>query len=200
MVKNNSVSKSRKGFTLVEILIGVGAAGVIGAILVGLLAQNSRIFSFQSSKVNQGVELNNSYDEIEQTIKTAGGVVSQYPATGQPTHTTGLNTLVMTIPAITAQGAVIQNTNDYVVFTRDTQNQKILRKLLYPNVVSSRKLVNKVLSTKTSLLEFRYLDSADQSISPVQASKIGFIINVSDMISTESQSSSVSGRINLRNN
>lgn len=200
MVKSIQVSKSRRGFTLVEILIGVGAAGVIGAILVGLLSQNQRIFSFQSSKVNQGVELNNSYDEVEQTIKTAGGVVTQYPATGLPTHTTGLNTLVMTIPSITAQGAVIPNINDFVVFARDTQNPKILRKLLYPAATSSRKLVNKVLSTKTSKLEFFYLDSADQTISPVQSAKIGFIINVSDTISTEAQSSSVSGRINLRNN
>jgi prepilin-type N-terminal cleavage/methylation domain-containing protein len=186
-----------KGFTLVEILIGVAAAGVIGSILVAFLTQNSRIYTHQNTKVNQGMELNTAFAEIEETIKSGGSVVSQYPATGQATHTTGLNTLVISVPSINAQGAVLQNSYDYVVLYPDA---KILRKKVFPDAASSREQVDTVLSTKLSKLEFKYYDSAGQIISPVQSAKIGFIINVSDSIATETESSSASGQVNLRNN
>lgn len=190
----------RKGFSLIELLIGISAAGIIGALLVGLLSSNSRIFSDQNTKVNQGLELNTASDEINETIKTAGAVVSQYPTTGQATYTTGLNTLVLSIPSINTQGTVIQNTSDYVVIHIDPQNAKVLRKRTFADPTSSRKNENRILSTKLSKIEFRYLDSADQAISPVQASKIGFIINVSDNVATKTRTSSASGQINLRNN
>lgn len=189
-----------KGFTLVEILIGITVSGIIGSIMVGFLSQNTQFFSTQSSKVNQGLELNTTSAEIEEIIKSASGVVSQYPLTGQPQYTTGLNVLIISLPAINAQGTVIANANDYIVIHQDTPNSKILRKNLYKDISSSRNNENTVLSTKLSKIEFRYLDAAGQPISPVQASKIGFIINVAENIATNTQTSSASGQVNLRNN
>lgn len=191
------ILKKLNGFTLVEILIGVAAAGVIGSILIAFLTQNSQIYTQQNTKVNQGLELNNAFTEIEDTIKSGGSVVSQYPPTGQAQHTTGLNTLVINIPSINAQGAVIQNTYDYIVLYGDA---KVLRKKVFPDPASSREEMNTVLSTKLSKLEFKYYDSGGQIISPIQSAKIGFIINVSDNVATETHSSSASGQVNLRNN
>jgi hypothetical protein len=86
------------------------------------------------------------------------------------------------------------------VIHKDTQNPKILRKRVFVDALSSRKAENKVLSTNLSKLEFRYLDSNDQAISPVQAIKVGFIINVAGNVATSTRTSSASGQVSLRNN
>ena len=197
-----SVKKNitKNGFTLVEMLIAVSVVGVMGTILVSLLTNNSAIFSDQNTKITQGLELNTAVTHVEEAIKSATGVVSQYPPTGGATYTTGANTIVLSLPAINAQGLVIENTYDYLVIANDPGANKILRKKVYPNALSTRTTEDMVLSTKLSKLEFSYLDSSNSIVSPVQATKVGFIINVTDLVATESKTSSASGQLNIRNN
>jgi hypothetical protein len=189
-----------RGISLVELLIGVSVAGLVGVLLVSLLTQNSRIYTDQNAKINDGITINNSVAKIEETIKSAAAIANQYQHSGGPLYTTGSSTLVLTQPSINTSGAVIENTYDYLVLSADTQNSKILRLILYPNAQSTREAQNQVLATNMSKLEFRYFNSLGESVSPILATRIGYILNVNQTIATQSQTSSTSGTVNLRNN
>ena len=189
-----------RGISLVELLIGVSVAGLVGVLLVTLLTQNSRIYTDQNAKITDGITINNSVAKIEETIKSAAAIAAQYQHSGGPLYTTGTNTLVLTQPSINASGVVIENTYDYLVLSADTQNNKVLRLILYPNAQSSREAQNQVLATNLSLLEFSYYNSLGEAVSPILATRIRYVMNVNQTISTQTQTSSTSGTVNLRNN
>ncbi len=191
---------SSLGLTLVELLIGLTTAGIVGVLLISLLTQNSRIFSNQNAKLTEGITLNNSSARIADSIKSSSGIVTQYPVNGAAEYTTGTTAIVMTVPSLSAQGSVIKDTYDYQIIAADPQNSKILRLKLIPDALSSRKAKNEVLATNLSLLELSYYDINGQLITPIQAVKIGYIINVNQIVNAENQSSSASGEVNLRNN
>lgn len=192
--------KRMRGFSLVEILIGVSIASVAGVILISLLSQNSSLVSDQNVKINQGLEINTARPLIDETLKAGSSIVSQYPATGSPTYTTGTESIVLSVPSINAQGLTINNTYDYLVLFKDPDNPRVLKKKLIVDPLSTRSSEDRVLLTKLSSIQFTYLNSSGQEISPTQASKIRYIVNVTDLVATEEKMSSVSGTINLRNN
>jgi hypothetical protein len=188
------------GLSLIELLIGIATAGLVGILLVALLTQNSRIFSAQSTKISEGLTLNNATQKIEESIKQASGIAAKYPASGQPQFTTNQITLVMILPSIDAQGYAIKDVYDYQVIAKDPQNNKILRLQLFPDAQSKRKAQNQVLATDLSNIQFSYLDSNNQTITATQAVRIGYIINVNKVVNAQNQQASSSGQVNLRNN
>ncbi len=187
-------------FTLIELLIGVTTAGIVGVLLIALLTQNSRIYTDQNNKIADGITLNNSAAKIEETIKSASSISAQYTPSGGPLFTTGANTLVLTQPTINSGGNVIENTYDYLVLSADNPNSKVLRLHLYPDALSSRKAQNKVLATNLSNLTFYFYSSTGETVSPTLATRVGFVINVNETVAGKTKIASTSGTVNLRNN
>lgn len=189
---------SRKGFTLLELVITLSIAAVAGVLLIQLLVQNNGLFFQQQATVSQGLNLNNAVSQISNDIRSSNGVVSGYPIIS-PTILSSQSSLVISIPSIDPSGNVISNTYDYIVVGQDGQNSSLLREWLYSDPASSRTSKNRVLVKDLSLIRFYYMNSNGVVVSPTQASKINFVINISTKLGVSNQQSSSSAQVILRN-
>lgn len=190
--------KGRDGFSLIELLVVMGVGSVIGVMLITMLVQNNGLFYQQNTRSNQGISLNDVTTEIIQGIRNASSIASSYPAT-DPEYTSSANTLVLSMVSLSANGEVIDNTYDFLVISPDAQKPTILRRRLFPNSASSRKAENKVLLTNLSLLQFVYKDKSGVLVSPTSAAKVNVILNIKDQIGINSENSSSSAEVSLRN-
>lgn len=187
------------GFSLLEVVIAVAIAGVVGVLLVSLLVQNNGVYFNQTSKITQGINLNDGSSQIDNAIKSASSVAPNYPVLN-PQYTSDANTLVLALPSIDSQSSVIDNTFDYIVISNDAQKPNILRKQVFPDPSSTRKSESLVLSTTLSQITFLYYDSTGQIVAPSSATKVSYSINLTEKASFGNQSSNLSGQVNLKNN
>lgn len=189
----------KNGFSLPEVILISGVASVAGVLLAYILVQNSGLFISQTSKISQGVSVNDAVAQMRELIQSSSAVVSTN-AIGSPTYTTSSDTLVVTLPAIDSLGNVISNVYDYGVIAKNSQNPKILRKIIFKDPLSSRINANQILTTNLTNITFVYFDDSGNTVSPQAATKINFTINLDEKAGYSNQGSSASGQINLRNN
>jgi prepilin-type N-terminal cleavage/methylation domain-containing protein len=190
--------QNNSGFTLAELIITVALASIAGALLIGFLVSNNGLFLQQSARINQNIALTNSITKINDLIRSSASVASGYPLVS-PSYLSSGTQLVLAVSSIDPNGNVINTTYDYIVITADPAKSNILRELVFPNALSSRKSQNVVLSTTLSLLSFSYFDSNGNSVSPTVASKISFTVKEMQKSGYANEVSSASSQINLRN-
>lgn len=198
-INNLLQTTNQLGFTLVESLIGITLASIVGVLLISTLTQNSNLFSNQNANINQGISLNQSSSQINDLVRSASSVATNNPI-GSPLYTSGNEVLVLALPSINSSGDVIDNTYDYAVITKDTTNPKLLKEIIFPYALSTRKAKNQILSTKLSSLSFQYYNDSGATVAPNLATKINFVINQSEKAGNSDVGSSVSGQASLRNN
>jgi type II secretory pathway pseudopilin PulG len=199
ITKSKSGFKYFQGFSLVEVLLVVSVSSLVGVLLLSVFTQNNGLFIQQSARVAQGLSKNDAFTEISESIKYAASIVPL--SQGNPQYVTGLETIVLALPAIDAQGNVIDQTFDHLIISKDPQNPKILRKLLQKDDESARVSENKVLVTKLSKINFYYLDQEGKSVTPTSATKVNFVLNLNEATGlNRSEDSSSSSQVNLRNN
>ena len=189
---------STTGISMIEVLIATTLTALLGFLLTSLLTSTNNIFVNQSAQVEQGLSSNQATLEVSNLIKTSAGVALQYPATGTAQYVSSENVLVLKLPAFSSTGQVLDSVFDYAVIAKDQANSKILRLWVFVDSQSSRKPQNKVLSTSLKSVQFIYLDTTNQQVSPVQAVRINYIINLSQ--GTNSLNESIlNGTINIKN-
>lgn len=193
------INFNNKGFTLFELLIVMALVSVVGVLLIQILIQNNGVYYDQTTKVSQGLNVNDTYNQIEKDIRTSGGVVASL-VDGEDTYTTSSNIIVLKIPSIDSSGSIISDTYDHLIIYEDGANNNFLMRKIIPNAISNRVYNKKVLLTNLSYLQFQYLDNSGSPISAVDASKINFIFNIKTAVGLNNQESSASGKVNLRNN
>lgn len=192
------IKKFQTGFTLAEVLVVLGASAIIGTILVTILIQSSNIFSSQNATVNQNLSLNNASNQITQSIKFAASVASSF-TNNQTTYTTSSQTIVINLPSLNNQGNVIDGKFDTLIIMPDASKPKLLKKLIFPDLASSRKAEITVIASNLSQIQFTYLNDSGNITSPTSATRIDFILKVSENLNNTIKESSTSGRINLKN-
>lgn len=190
--------KHEAGFTLIELLVAITLTVIAGGLVLGIFVQSNKTFSIQNNKVNQSLALADSNKAINDLVRIASSVVSQYTV-GATTYTSGLNTLVLTLPAINASGNNIVGVFDYAVITEDQTSNKILRLTTFPSASSIRKSQSRVLATNLSKINFFYYDNNGNVVAPASATRVNITLNTSEPSAYSSISSS-SSDINLRNN
>lgn len=190
--------RGMRGFSLVEMVLALAITCVAGVLLVSILIQNNNIFYQQSTKVSQGLNLNDALSELNKSVRSASFIVEKYPISS-PTYFSGPETLILAYPSLDSNKKVISSTYDYVVFSKDAQISSILRKQVFPDLASSRKAENKVLLTNLSYLAFSYKDNLDETVNPPLAKKVEFAVKVAEKAGMSTEESSRSGEINLRN-
>lgn len=191
-------SISKKGFSLVEMLITLAIAGVAGAILMMIMIQTNNTFFQQSAKVSQGVGLNDTFSRINQAVRSASFIAEKYPLDA-PIYFSGSETLVLAYSSLDANNKPISGIYDYLIISKDAQNPAILREQFFPNPASTRKAENRVLLTNLSFLRFSYLGSNSELMNPVLAKKVEFAVKVTEKTGLSAEETSRSGEINLRN-
>lgn len=187
-----------KGLTLVEGLLTLGIATVVGILLVVIMVNTGGLFFKQSGKLEQGLNINDALSKIGQIIKESSSVAVSYPEGSPPTYTTGAKYLVLKIPSINLSGDVISDVFDYFVFFQDTN---ILRFKTFPNAQSVRGAQDQILSTKVESLLFQYLDSQipPQEVTPISASKIKVTLQLKQKVGAGIEQNIATKEANLRN-
>ena len=141
MMKENS-----NGFTLLETLLTLAIGTIVSTMFVVIIVNSGGLFYKQSSKVAQGLSINDSMAKIEQTIKQSAGVAANY-ASGGITYTSSTAQLVLKLPTVNLQGAYIDSTYDYFVFFLDGTK---FRFKVFPDGASSRKSLDQIFSTNAN--------------------------------------------------
>lgn len=191
--------KNFRGWSLLEVLIVITIAAVAGGLLINILVSSNKLFFDQSAQISHGLSLNQTTYEITDLIKFSVSASSQYPPSGNPQYLTDSNTLVIKLPAISQAGDIIDSVFDYAVIEADSSNSKILRKKIIPDAQSYRHAENKVLSTALDSIEFSYLDINNSPVSPGQAARIKFVVNLATGSGFSENESSASGIVNIKN-
>ena len=170
----------RQGLTLIEVLVAMGIATITGVLLLVIIVNSAGLFSNQSSKVQEGLNINDSLAMMRGSIKQANAVDAQ-SSTSQ---------LVLKVASIDSSNNIIANTYDDFSFYLD---QNFLHFKIFPNASSSRKTADRIFSNSVDSLKLQYFNSANPpvEVAPVTASKV--------RISLTLKQSTATSEANLRN-
>lgn len=141
------------GLTLVELLVTLGVAVLVGALLLTIMVNTLGLFYKESSTRTQGLSINDALSKIRSSVKQSSIVATSF--TSDATYTSSSTQLVLKITSVDLSDNLITNTFDYFVFFLDGSN---LRFKTFPDVLSSRKAQDQIFSTNVKNLQFRYLD------------------------------------------
>lgn len=191
--------KNAKGLTVLELLIVASVGAVAGFLLISSLIQSNDVFFRETGRVQEGLSLNQALITISKDIKSASKVSANYPESGQAAYQTSQDELVLKISSIDWQGRIIENTFDYIIVHRDFSQPFILLREVIPTPPSQRGSEENILLKNLKNLSFFYLDKNGNTVSPAQAEKINFYINTQTKFGLNSQVSSSSSEVNLRN-
>ncbi len=177
--------------------MAMGIAVVAGALLVVIMVNSAGLFSQQSSKVTEGLNINDTLSQVRGSIKQASAVVASF-SDGQNTYTTGSSQLVLQVVSIDSSGNIIDNTFDYFVFVLDRSN---LHFKIFPDPVSSRKTADRIFSTSVDNLNFQYLNSANPplEVTPTSATKVRISLTLKQKVGLNFETHTATSEANLRN-
>lgn len=184
------------GFTLTEVVVASGIAMVVGVLLVSILVSNTGLYYTESSKVQQGLGINDSLSKIRSNIKEAQFIAAQYPESGSPEFSSSANQLVLKLASIDSSGNIITDTYDFFVYYPDQDKLKLK---VFPNDYSEREVGDQILSKNVSSILFQYFDSTGQVVAPVSAVKVKTTLTLSQKAGSSYQSHIATSEANLRN-
>ena len=177
-----------RGLTLIEVLIAMGIATAAGVLLLVIIVNSAGLFTQQSSKVQEGLNINDALSTLRGDIKQASSVAD----------TSSASQLVLKVSSIDNLGNIIDNTFDLFVLYLD---QGSIHLKIFPDATSSRKTADRILSTSVDSLRFQYLSAASPpvEVTPVSASKVRVTLTLKQKIGTKFEISTATTEANLRN-
>ncbi len=162
-----------KGLTLIEVLVAMGIATIAGVLLVVIIVNSAGLFSNQSLKVQEGLNINDSLAAMRGSIKQANAVASQ----------SGASQLVLQVSSIDSSNNIIANTYDYYVYYLD---QNYLHFKVFPDVLSSRKTTDRIFSNSVDSFKLQYFNSANPPVEvpPISATRVRMSVTLKQSIAT----------------
>lgn len=131
--------------SLVELMF----VAVIGLIVLGMMmilyvgGHHNMTLGVASAEINSDARL--AMDRMLRDLRWATQLEASRSISGT-NYVTGNNEMVIKIPSIDANNKVISNTYDYVVYALDSSDPRQLRKIVDPNVASSRGSLNQTIA------------------------------------------------------
>lgn len=186
----------QKGFTLPELIIASTVAVVISGLLLVIMVNSTGLFYEQSSRVSQGVNVNDALSNIRQTLRSASSIASQYPEIGTPEYSSNQTSVVFKVSAIDPTGNIIPDTQDYIVYY--VSDEKLYERIL-PNAQSSREDKTQVLSNKVETILFEYLGPADNPVVADTAGKVKITLGLKELVGGVNQTHIATSEASLRN-
>lgn len=186
-----------RGFTLLEAVIAMGLTAIVGVLLLVIIINSAGLSTQQSSKVTEGLNVNDTLSQIRNTVKIASSVADSFTS-GSDTYTTGQTKLVLKVPSVGSNNNIIAETYDYFVFYSD---QHFLRLRVFPDSLSTRKAKDQIFSTSVNSLSFQYLNSADPPLEviPINATKVKVTLVLSQKVGLNTETHVATTEANLRN-
>lgn len=186
-----------KGLTLVEVLVTTGIAVVAGILLVAIIVNSAGIYHKESSKLTEGLNINDALSKIRSTIKESSAVATSF--TGDSVvYTSSATQLILKIASIDASGNIIASVFDYYVFFLDNNTLKLKT---FPDPSSSRKAQDQIFSTSVNSLLFQYLNLSNPSaeVPPQTAGKVRITITLRQKSGADVEIKTATSEAILRN-
>lgn len=185
------------GMTLIEVLVVIFILLATGGLLLAIISDSSWLFFKQSSKISQGMGVNDALMTVRQNIKGAGFVAQTY-SDGPTVYTSGPNQLILGVSSYDSSGNIITNINDYFVFFKD---QSYLRLKIFPDALSERKPQDQVLASFVDNVVFEYFNSASPplAVAPNLATKIKATLILKQSTLSNIQQTIATSEASLRN-
>lgn len=177
-----------RGLTLIEVLVAMGIATIVGVLLLVIIVNSAGLFTQQSAKVQTGLNINDALSIVRGTIKQANAVEAS--SSGE--------LLVLKVASIDSGNNIIPNTFDSFVFSLD---QSVLHFKVFPDPGSARFQKDQILGTSVTFLNFQYFNSATPGVevTPGSATKVRISLTLKQKIGANFEGSSATSEANLRN-
>lgn len=177
----------QRGLSLLEVLVAMGVAVIVGVLLVSIMVNSAGLFYKQSSSLQEGLNINDTLGKVREAVKESKAVVTSYTS-GGTTYTSSAAQLVLKLASVDPLGNIIVDVFDHVVFFQD---QNKLRYKSFPDPQSSRKMQDQIFSTSVSNLTFKYFDSQNppNEVAPASASKVRVIVSLNEQTVATSEAS-----------
>lgn len=175
----------------------MGIVTIVGALLMVIIVNSVGLFTTQSSKLEQGLNINDTLTEVRSSIKDASSIASVYTG-GSTTYTTGATQLVLNLPSINISNNIISGSFDTYIYFLDTNR---IRLKTFPDAQSSRKPQDQIFSNIIDSLKFQYFNSATPpvEVTPVSATKIRISLTLKQKKGTSYEINTATSEANLRN-
>ena len=189
-MKKMRFTKHLAGFTLIEIVIGIGVFILILFALFNLYLTYGSLYTLQQARLTAISRARAAMSEITlltlQARRVAGNVTI-----GTTTYYSNTTTMALQLPAITSGGGIISNTWDYVVFYSNGEN---LYRTTQADGSSYRVSETKLITNNLQSISFTY-DNADL----ILAQKVTINIITQSQDARHTATSSLNTQLNLRN-
>lgn len=197
LFRRKIVPEQSEGFTLVELLISLSIAVIIGGLLMAIIVNSAGLFYKESSKLNAGLNINDTLAQLRKNIREASGIVSSYTS-GLEYYSSGVGQIILKVSSIDQSNNIIPNTFDYFVFYIDQNN---LHFKIFPDSQSLRKSRDQIFSTSVDSLVFNYFngDNPPVEVSPVAASKVRVTLTLKERNGTIIEVNIATMEASLRN-
>lgn len=132
------IPSPQNGFTLLELIVGLGITVVIVFILASVAQDTSRALDREQIRVALFDETQRAADTITATAESALAVLTNYTSTEPATYQSDSDTIIFNLPAESADGNLISGVVDTLVISRDpaSPNQVFIR--TFPGAGSAR--------------------------------------------------------------
>jgi hypothetical protein len=178
------------GFTVIEILIVVGIAGVLLLALVGLFIGYNNYFGYLQSSIDVPQSAGLVITAVENAVRQADQILSSRSFSGT-IYVSDTNGLVLELPSVDSSGNILAGKHDYIAFYKsDTE----IYSLTEADVSSVRISSLKKLSDTANSLVFTY-DNADVTL----AQKVDVSIQNSKQIRDQIIQSNLHQQVYFRN-
>lgn len=187
-----------KGLSLVELLIVIGVMTVVGVLLMVIIVNSAGLFTKESAKLQEGLNINDILVQVRSNIKNAGSIVGSYTS-GSTTYTTGTTQLILQLSSLDSSNNIIPNTFDYYVYFLDLTR---LRFKTFPDAASVRKAQDQIFSNIIDSLKFQYFDpgTPPTEVTPTTARKIRMTVTLKRKTTVNSYETNIAtSEGNLRN-
>lgn len=186
-----------KGLTLVEVLVTISIAIVAGILLVAIIVNSAGIYHKESSKLSQGLNINDALSMIRSTIKSSSAIQASFIG-DSITYTSSATQLILKIASIDASGNIIDQVFDYYVFFLDNTKLKLKT---FPDPLSSRKGQDQIFSTNVDNLNFQYLNSSNPplEVTPSSATKVKISLTLNIKSGADYEIKTATSEASLRN-
>lgn len=192
-----NVREKSSGFTLLEVLIAMGIAAIIGGLLLVIIVNSTGLFLKQQSKVSEGININDVLPKVRSSIKIATSVINQYTG-GSTTYTSGATQLILKIASVDLSNNIIEGKYDYYIYYLDGN---FMRFKLFPDAVSSRGSQDQILSNSVQNLSFLYYNLANPpaEVLPADAAKVKITLTLRQKTGAGLETTTQTAEANLRN-
>jgi len=188
------------GFTLVEVMFAV----VIGLIIMGTImvlyvkVNHSMIMGVTLAEINSDARL--TMDHIVRDVRWATQLEANRSIDGV-NYTTGDDELIIEIPSIDVNGKFILNTYDYVVYALDPSDSTKLRKIVDPDIASSRSSLNQIIANNLNSFSLSSEGTALSIANLGSVTSVKVFVNVNKTpLLNKTVSETIASNVEFRNN